>query len=88
MFLIFMNRNVRKKNIASDICAQNKDSNQPAYRQSLIRVFLVRMKTLCIFTIQIMPSEDSDQTARMRRLIRIFAGSTYPEVRFLTLRLI
>ena len=38
--------------------------------------------------IQIAPSEDSDQTARMRRLIWIFAGRTYLKVRFLTLRLI
>ena len=32
------------------------------------------------------PSEDSDQTARMRRLMRIFAGRTRAKVRFLTLR--
>ena len=31
--------------------------------------------------------EDSDQTARMRRLIWIFAGRTFPKVRFLTLQL-
>ena len=31
-------------------------------------------------------SEDSDQTARMRRLIWIFAGRICPKVRFLTLR--
>ena len=31
------------------------------------------------------PSEDSDQTARMRSLIWIFAGGTCPEVRFRTL---
>ena len=36
--------------------------------------------------IQNAPSEDSDQTARMRRLIWIFAGRTCPTVRFLTLR--
>ena len=34
------------------------------------------------------PSEDSDQTARMRRLIRIFAGRTCTRVRFLTLHLL
>ena len=33
-------------------------------------------------------SEDSDQTARMHRLIWIFSGCTYPKVHFLTLRLI
>ena len=32
-------------------------------------------------------TEDSDQTARMRRLIWIFAGCTYQKVRFLMLRL-
>ena len=36
--------------------------------------------------IQKAPSEDSDQTARMRRLIRIFAGRTCLKVRFLTVR--
>ena len=39
-------------------------------------------------TIQNATSEDSDQTARMRRLIWIFAGRTCPEVRFLMSRLI
>ena len=33
------------------------------------------------------PSDDSDQTARMRRLIWIFAGRTCQKVPFLTLRL-
>ena len=31
-------------------------------------------------------SEDSDQTARMRRLIWVFVGRTYQKVRFLSLR--
>ena len=38
--------------------------------------------------IQNAPSEDSDQTARMRSLIWIFAGRTSPKVRFLTFRFI
>ena len=38
--------------------------------------------------IQNASSEDSDQTARMRRLIWIFAGRTYREVCFVPLRLI
>ena len=33
-------------------------------------------------------NEDSDQTARMRRLIWVFFGRTCQKVRFLTLRLI
>ena len=32
-------------------------------------------------------NEDSDQTARMRRLICVFAGRTCQKLRFLTLRL-
>ena len=39
------------------------------------------------FACQKAPSEDSDQTARMCRLIWIFAGRTYLKVRFLTFRL-
>ena len=38
--------------------------------------------------IQNVPSEDSDQTARMRRLIWIFAGRTCTKIFFLTLWLI
>ena len=38
--------------------------------------------------IQNAPSEDSDQTARMRRLIGFFAERTCPTVRFLTSRII
>ena len=38
--------------------------------------------------IQNAASEDSDETARMRRLIWIFAGRTRSKVRFLTLRLL
>ena len=33
-------------------------------------------------------NEDSDQTARMRRLIRVFVGRVGQKVRFLKLRLI
>ena len=29
-------------------CVTNKDSNQPAHLRSLIRVFVVHMKTLCV----------------------------------------
>ena len=39
-------------------------------------------------TIRNAPSEDSDQTARMRRLIWIFAGCTCTKVCFLTFRLV
>ena len=40
------------------------------------------MKKLASVSIQSAPSEDFDQTARMRTLIRIFAGRTCPKVRF------
>ena len=46
--------------------AHNVDSTQPAHPRRLIRVFVVRMKTLGHPK---SPSEDSDQTARKRRLI-------------------
>ena len=55
---------------------------------SLFRVYAVRMKETCINGYKNAPSEDSDQTALMRSLIRIFAGRTCPEVRFQSLRLI
>ena len=45
-------------------------------------------KKLWIFGYQTAPSEDSDQTARMRRLIWIFVGHTCQKGRFLILRLI
>ena len=50
--------------------------------------FMSEREKTCLLAIQNAPSEDSDQTARMRSLIRIFAGCTCPEVRFLTLRII
>ena len=46
------------------------------------------MKKLASLAIQNEPSEDSDLTARMRRLIWIFAGRTCPKVRLLTLQLV
>ena len=67
-------------------CASNKLSNQPAHLRSVISVFVVRMKNSASMAIQNMTSEDSDQTARMRSLIRIFAGHTCPKLSFLTLR--
>ena len=44
-------------------------------------------RSFASLAIQNAPSEDTDQTAWMRRLIRIFAGQTYQNVLFLTLRL-
>ena len=50
-------------------------------------VFAVPVKKFASLTIQNALSEDSDQTARMRSLIWIFAGRPCPKVRFLTLSL-
>ena len=57
--------------------------------RSRSRVFVLHMKKLCILGNPKIDatSEDSDQTARMRSLIWIFAGRTYPTVRFLPFRL-
>ena len=51
-------------------CAPSEDSAQPAYPCSLIRVFAKDLRRLQA------DSEDSDQTARMRRLIWVFDGHT------------
>ena len=48
-----------------------------AHPRSLIRVFVLRVKKL--LAIQNAPDEDSDQTARMRRLIWIFTGRPCPK---------
>ena len=57
------NRNVKK---TFDICAQRISA--------IWSVFVVRMKKLCILAIENAPSQDSDQTVHMYRLIWIFAG--------------
>ena len=51
------------------IYAPNEHSNQPAHPHSLIRVFVVLMTNFAYIAAQNAPSEFSDQTARMRRLI-------------------
>ena len=64
-------------------CASNEDTNQHAQLRSLIRVFDVRMKKLCALGCpKNAPRKDSYQTARTRRLIWIFAGCTFPKLRF------
>ena len=45
-------------------------------------------KNFSSLALQLWHSEDSDQTARMRRLIWIFAGRTCSKLRFQTLRLV
>ena len=51
-------------------CASNEDSDQTARMRNLIRVFVVRLKKqLASLAIQNAFSEDSDQAARIGRLI-------------------
>ena len=66
------------------MCAQQKLKSTCASPQSDQSSFILRMIELCI--LQNVPSEDSDRTAIIRRLIGILAGSTCPKV--LTLRFI
>ena len=61
-------------------CVHNEDLNQPANLCCLISVFVVHMKKLWILGYPKCPSDDSDQTAWMFRLIWIFPGSTCPKV--------
>ena len=64
-----------KSHIILCICAAWSETSLSAWRH------------FASLAIQNAHSEDSDQTAQMRRLIWIFAGRTCPEIRFLTLRL-
>ena len=59
-------------------CAPSEDSDQPRHPPSLIRVFAVRLKNFGSLAtcIHWAPSEYSYQTARLRRLVWIFAGCT------------
>ena len=63
--------------------ASNEDSNQPA-RCSVV---IVRMMKFSFFAVLTAPSEDSEQTARMRKRIKSSVWRIYPKVRFQTLRL-
>ena len=55
---------------------------------SPIRVFAVRMEKPEVLVHPTSAQVDSDQTARMRRLIWVFTGRTCPKVQFLALRMI
>ena len=59
-------------------------TNQSAHPRSLVSIHLSAWRNVASLAIQNAPSEDSDQTAQMRSLIRIFAGRTCAKVRFLT----
>ena len=64
-------------------CAPSEDSDQPGHPPSLIRVIAVRMRKSWILE----HTAKTDQTAQMRRLIRIFARRTFNFVSFIVLRL-
>ena len=74
------------ENVRSDMGTRRRLKSARALH-SLIRVSLVRMKKLNILGYPKWPSEDSDMSALMRRLIGIFVGRTCSKVQFLTLRL-
>ena len=76
--------NVRKR---ASWHMRETNSNHVALPLNVNGIFVVRIKKPCILGIKNAPSEDSDETVRMHRLIWIFTGRTYSKVRFLTLRL-
>ena len=61
------------------ICVPNEDS----HLRRLVRVVIVCMKKFASLAIQNAPSDDSNQTVQMLKLIGILTGSTYPKVCFL-----
>ena len=63
----------------------NHTVREPRNTKTSLRI---NMKKFAFLVIPIAPSEDSDQPARMRRLIWIFAGRACLKVRYLTLLLI
>ena len=64
-------------------CRYSEDSNQCMHPPSLIRVVVLRLKKCFdMLAIHRAPIEDSDQTARMRRLICVVDGCTCQLVPF------
>ena len=70
--------------VPSAMCAQRRLKSSCAAARCLFGSLLSAWRNFASLAIQNAPSEDSDQTARMCRLIWIFAGRTCPKVRFLT----
>ena len=81
-----MNRNVRKRTFLH--MRPTKTPISLRIRAVWSESSLTAWRNFASLGIQNAPSEDSDQTVRMRRLIWIFAGRTCMKVRFLTLRLV
>ena len=63
-------------------CLQTELQHDQTYVPSLIRVFAVCMQNPWVLGYPLSPSEDTDQTRRMPRLIWVFAGRTYVFVGF------
>ena len=82
--MLQLDRNVRKRTFSN--VRQTKTQISKRFRTVWLESLFSAWKHFAPLAIQIEPSEDSDQTARMRSLNRIFAGRTCPNVCFLTLR--
>ena len=78
-----LSRNVTKQ---SDICARQNLKSACAFALSDQSLRCPHAE-LCILGYPKYASEDSDQTVRVRSLIRAFAGRKCPKIRYLTLRL-
>ena len=80
-----LNRNVRKYTFWH----VRKTKTQISLRTCAVcSVFVVTWRNFASWVIHFVPSEDSDQNMRTRRLIWISVGCTCPNVCFLNLRLI
>ena len=71
--------NMRGRTFIRSLIEDSNQSSKPVLPCSPIRFFV---------SLQNVRSENSDQTAQVCRLIRIFARRTCPKVRFLRLRLV
>ena len=79
-----MNRNVRKRTFGHVLPAKIQISlrRRAVWSESSLGAFWIANDAKFLQT----DNEDSNQTARMRRLIWIFVGRTCQKVRFLTMR--
>ena len=78
----YLNRHVRKR--TSDMCGPTKTQTSLHIWAVWPESSMSARRNVASLVIQNTPSEDSDQTARMRRLIWIFSGCKCKKVRFLT----
>ena len=74
-------------NVSSDICVQRTIKSPCPPARSDQSHLCPHEGTWHSYLSKNVPSEDSDQTARMRSLIWVFAGRRCPKIRFLMLRL-